>query len=68
MGVEIVLGKFTMPGKILFTTGFLLFVLSSFLYSEFNADGYWKMGLVIGALMAISSNFFTIKRASKRRA
>jgi len=68
MGVEIMLKKFTMTGKILFAMGFILFVLSSFLYSEFNEEGYWKMGLVIGALVAISSNFFTIKRASKRRA
>lgn len=68
MGVAIMLKKFTMTGKILFAMGFILFVLSSFLYSEFNEEGYWKMGLVIGALVAISSNFFTIKRASKRRA
>jgi len=68
MGVEIMLKKFTMTGKILFAMGFILFVLSSFLYSEFNEEGYWKVGLVIGALVVISSNFFTIKRASKRRA
>ncbi|KMK95001.1 hypothetical protein VL03_09475 [Rossellomorea marisflavi] len=68
MGVEIILKKFTMTGKILFTMGFILFVLSSFLYSEFTEEGYWKMGLIIGALVAISSNFFTNKRSSKRRA
>ncbi len=34
------LKKFTMTGKTLFAMGFILFVLSSFLYSEFNEEGY----------------------------
>ncbi|MEW4219937.1 hypothetical protein [Rossellomorea marisflavi] len=61
------LKRFTMPGKIFFTTGFILIVLSCFLFTELNGSVYWKVGLVVGVVLAIGSNFFTIKRSSKRR-
>ncbi|WP_152915633.1 hypothetical protein [Rossellomorea marisflavi] len=61
------LKRFTMPGKILFTTGFILIVLRCFLFTELNGSVYWKVGLVVGVVLAIGSNFFTIKRSSKRR-